>query len=78
MALTLCLTYFLVSSIINYSHIEKDDDMTKKIRLIDEPETVSETPETETQNNEQLMKYLEAIDWKLWELLKLARKVAGE
>ena len=27
---------------------------------------------------EQLMKYAEAIDWKLWEILKLLRKHTGE
>lgn len=52
--------------------------MTKKIRLIDEPDTSTESTATGSTDNEQLMKYLEAIDWKLWELLKLARKVAGE
>ena len=51
--------------------------MTKKIRLIDDEldteesvETVSETSEVDT---EKLMKYAEAIDWKLWEILKLLR-----
>ena len=54
--------------------------MTKKIRLIDEEATATKTEAagSETTDNEQLMKYLEAIDWKLWELLKLARKVTGE
>ena len=27
---------------------------------------------------EQLMKYVEAVDWKLWEILKLMRKHTGE
>lgn len=51
--------------------------MTKKIRLIDDEldaeesvEAVSETSEVDT---EKLMKYAEAIDWKLWEILKLLR-----
>lgn len=52
--------------------------MTKKIRLIDEPETKTESNVTESLDNEQLMKYLEAIDWKLWEILKLARNHVGE
>jgi archaellum component FlaC len=52
--------------------------MTKKIRLIDEEATTDEatsaggasfTPE----QIQQLMKFAEQIDWKLWELLKLAR-----
>lgn len=67
--------------------------MTKKIRLLDEPET--QTEEVATMNNESsealtgpavftaqdvevLMKYVEAIDWKLWELLKLQREAAGK
>lgn len=54
--------------------------MTKKIRLIDEEETTetSESKEQPVLDNAQVMKYLEAIDWKLWELLKVAKKVAGE
>ena len=53
--------------------------MVKKVRLLDGDEAVTETPVAEAPassdlDTEQLMKYLEAIDWKLWELLKLARK----
>ena len=64
--------------------------MTKKIRLIDEEQetqaptaapsdvsSVSVNPETDL-TIKQLMKYLEAIDWKLWEMLKLMKKDAGE
>lgn len=55
--------------------------MTKKIRLIDEPESNesvdSENPTTSL-DNDQLMKYAEAIDWKLWEILKILRKQVGE
>jgi hypothetical protein len=62
--------------------------MTKKIRLLDEEATEStETGTTATaasaepktsgtmdsQTIEQFMKYAEAIDWKLWEILKLLR-----
>lgn len=52
--------------------------MTKKIRLIDEePVAVEETESGSAhftkEQAEQVMKYLEAIDWKLWELLKEAR-----
>lgn len=55
--------------------------MPKKIRLIDEEE--STTTEAPAEGNatsagavdpEQLMKYMEAIDWKLWEMLKLMRE----
>ena len=51
--------------------------MTKKIRLIDEPAT-TQTPAksnnvTDDMVVKQLMKYLEAIDWKLWEMLKLMK-----
>jgi hypothetical protein len=54
--------------------------MTKKIRLIDEPDADGGTTTEATGgvDNEQLMKYLEAIDWKMWELLKLAREVTGQ
>ena len=58
--------------------------MTKKIRLMDEeakatePGTVNtDAPVEEAVADDvykkQLMKYLEAIDWKLWEMLKLMR-----
>ncbi len=59
--------------------------MTKKIRLMDEeaktsePGTVSpaEAPVdgavADDVYKKQLMKYLEAIDWKLWEMLKLMK-----
>ena len=49
--------------------------MTKKIRLIDE-EPVEETKSAPSAGNldtEKLMKFLEAMDWKLWEMLKLMR-----
>ena len=51
--------------------------MVKKVRLLDEAESTTETPTTVGDNTidaEKLMKFLEAIDWKLWEMLKLARK----
>ena len=64
--------------------------MAKKIRLIDDTvETVgdaaiaplTESPKGDTIGSafskddvEKLMKIAEAIDWKLWELLKFARK----
>tara|TARA_B100001057_G_scaffold423866_1_gene446270 strand:+ start:1468 stop:1668 length:201 start_codon:yes stop_codon:yes gene_type:complete len=57
--------------------------MTKKIRLMDE-ETKTEPGVVNADApvdgavaddvyKKQLMKYLEAIDWKLWEMLKLMR-----
>ena len=60
--------------------------MTKKIRLTeDEPNVEEVTLEPTTApagaNDiavRQLMKYLEAIDWKLWELLKIQKKLADE
>ncbi len=52
--------------------------MVKKVRLLDEAESTTEAPATPVGENtidaEKLMKFLEAIDWKLWEMLKLARK----
>lgn len=56
--------------------------MTKKIRLMDEEAKTSETGVADAPVDgavaddvykKQLMKYLEAIDWKLWEMLKLMR-----
>jgi len=63
--------------------------MTKKIRLIDDAPTASipeATADEATINAEvsqdmtvtQLMKYLEAIDWKLWEMLKIMKKKEEE
>lgn len=51
--------------------------MTKKIRLIDEPDGEKTATEVSTADSQQLLKYLEAIDWKLWELLKIAKEVSG-
>lgn len=55
--------------------------MVKKVRLLDDGDEATtddnetvETPTTSDLDTEQLMKFLEAIDWKLWELLKIARK----
>lgn len=62
--------------------------MTKKIRLM-EDETKDEAdvqatvdPSSGIDANDmvvrQLMKYLEAIDWKLWEILKIQKKLLDE
>jgi hypothetical protein len=45
----------------------------KKIRLIEEDTETKETTDVNV-DVEKLMKYIEAIDWKLWELLKLERE----
>lgn len=71
----------LSSNIIKQVKKTEDFKMTKKIRLIDEPDgekTATEVASTNSVDSEQLMKYLEAIDWKLWELLKVARTLTGE
>jgi hypothetical protein len=50
--------------------------MAKKIRLIDDEEQeVANASAGELSNGQvdQLMKYAEAIDWKLWEILKILR-----
>tara|TARA_B100001057_G_scaffold478078_1_gene548104 strand:+ start:3223 stop:3396 length:174 start_codon:yes stop_codon:yes gene_type:complete len=54
--------------------------MAKKIRLMDEPEAKDgmEGTEIDDANQDKFLKYAEAIDWKLWEILKLMRKQAGE
>lgn len=64
--------------------------MAIKIRLSGD-DTVTATPAAQTVSDtsiaapapssaqaDQLMKYAEAIDWKLWEILKLLRKHTGE
>jgi hypothetical protein len=51
--------------------------MTKKIRLIEEDDGVA-TTDASVDYAAQTMKYLEAIDWKLWEILKVAKKLSGE
>lgn len=66
--------------------------MAKKIRLIDEQTEEVQDGDTITtqaapvmagglnpEQVEQMMKYAEAIDWKLWEILKLLRsKIESE
>ncbi len=52
--------------------------MAKRIRLIDEPE-LTETVEANLEglSNSQsvkLLEYAEAIDWKLWQILKILEK----
>ena len=59
--------------------------MTKKIRLMDEG-TDASTDATDTLSADavdnltvkQLMKYIEAIDWKLWEMLKIMKIQTGD
>lgn len=48
---------------------------------MDEPEAEEGLKSEELSSSpdmERLMKYAEQIDWKLWEILKLMRKQAGE
>jgi|TARA_R110000824_G_scaffold327677_1_gene514560 hypothetical protein len=56
--------------------------MVKKVKLIDDtPVVVSDSASGGSMNASQvaeMMKYLEAIDWKLWEMLKLMKAEAGE
>ena len=47
--------------------------MTKKIRLIDEEATETVKVGEMPVDNEKLMGFLEAIDWKLGEMLKLMK-----
>lgn len=52
--------------------------MAKKIRLIDDPETedVETTDDSEgltSAEKQKLMKTIEAIDWKLWEIYRIAQ-----
>ena len=64
--------------------------MTKKIRLMDDEATTEPTanavPEVSSMpinpasdmTIKQVMKYLEAIDWKLWEMLKIMKAQSGD
>jgi len=60
--------------------------MAKKIRLIDDEATTETSAEASTATSaavsnidgDKMMKYAEAIDWKLWEILKLLRNQVGE
>ncbi|MDA9992174.1 hypothetical protein N9E03_00660 [bacterium] len=61
--------------------------MTKKIRLMDDgTDNAAPTEATESLSNEtidnatvtQLMKFIEAIDWKLWEMLKIMKANDGD
>ena len=55
--------------------------MAKKIRLIDDPETedVETTDDSEgltSIEKQKLLKTIEAIDWKLWEIYRIAQAFA--
>ena len=55
--------------------------MAKKIRLIDDPETedVETTGDSEgltSMEKQKLLKTIEAIDWKLWEIYRIAQAFA--
>lgn len=54
--------------------------MAKKIRLVDEPESKEGVTASQIDDAtmDKFMKYAEAIDWKLWEILKILRKQTGE
>lgn len=55
--------------------------MPKKIRLMDDATATTETIDSsvpvqgsvDKQTVDAVMKYLEAIDWKLWEMLKIMK-----
>ncbi len=54
--------------------------MAKKIRLIDDPETDEGTDASEgglsSSEKQKLMKTIEAMDWKLWEIYQIAQGFA--
>jgi hypothetical protein len=56
--------------------------MAKRIRLIDEPEVTEALADISSgltsQQSKKALDYLEAIDWKLWQLLKIVEKQVGE
>lgn len=54
----------------------------KKIRVIESVDDETTKPTDSNENtsgdavsNKELMKYLEAIDWKLWEMLKTFQRI---
>ncbi len=54
--------------------------MAKKIRLIDDPET-EDIEETNSEGlssaeKQKLLKTIEALDWKLWEIYRIAQAFA--
>ncbi len=56
--------------------------MAKKIRLIDDPETEEDVETTDDSEGltsiekQKLLKTIEAIDWKLWEIYRIAQAFA--
>ena len=46
--------------------------MVKKIRILDEPEELEEISDKEFKT--ELLDLLKAVDWKLWELLKIEQQ----
>ena len=56
--------------------------MAKKIRLIDDPETEEDVETTDDSEGltsiekQKLLKTIEAIDWKLWEIYRIAQTFA--
>jgi len=56
--------------------------MVKKVKLIDDsPVVVSDSPSGGSMSPSQVaeaMKFLEAIDWKLWEMLKILKAQTEE
>ena len=55
--------------------------MAKKIRLIDDPETedvetTDDSEELTSMEKQKLLKTIEAIDWKLWEIYRIAQAFA--
>lgn len=51
---------------------EPSTEVTKKVDSVTSDTTVGSVPMTSEQG-EQLLKYAEQIDWKLWEILKIMK-----
>ena len=56
--------------------------MVKKVKLIDDTPVDADTTQSSggmtTTDVEAMMKFLEAIDWKLWEMLKILKSETEE
>ena len=49
--------------------------MVKKIKLIEDPTASADELDT-AEYQRKMLEYQQAIDWKLWELLKIAQSIA--
>ena len=56
----------------------EEESTTDTVEETVDTSTSTPLPESSDMVVRQLMKYLEAIDWKLWEILKIQKKLIDE